>query len=416
MHRLLTRLVPVRSLSRQLLAPLQRFLEIEAASGVLLIAAAALAVAWANSPWWASYSHLWHAPLAQLAPRAPRVPPIPRAGAWLQQHDLLFCVNDGLMTLFFLVVGLELHRELEEGTLARLRVATLPVAAALGGVAMPALVYVLISPQARGGWAVPTATDIAFALAVLTLLGRRIPQALRVLLLTLAIADDIAGILIIALFYSSGIRLVGLAIAAAGALAIWLLQRLRVHRLAAQALPALAIWYGMLEAGAHPALAGVILGLMTPVSRRDRQGITSSPCIRLETALHPWVAYLIMPLFALANAGVSLRSLSLSGPVPWQVLLGVMGGLVLGKPLGIMLATLLAVRLRLSVLPDGIRPAHILLLGCLGGVGFTISIFIANLAFSDDTLLQASKLAVLCASALAALIALTMGSLIRDPR
>jgi NhaA family Na+:H+ antiporter len=404
MNRRLTSPVPVLPLTRQLFAPILRFLAIEAGSGVLLIGAAALALAWANSPWAASYTRLWHAHVG--------------AGLPLLQHDVLFWVNDGLMTLFFLVVGLEIRRELEEGSLADPRIASLPIAAALAGVAAPAVLYLLLvggDPVARHGWAVATATDIAFAAAILSLLGNSVPRALRMLLLTLAISDDIAGILIIAIVYSSGIRLLGLLIAAGGVLAVLLLQRLGTRSMAAYALPALFVWYGMLEAGVQPAISGAILGLMTPVVQIHPDGNTA-PCSRLETALHPWVAYLIMPVFALANAGVSVDSQSLAGDQPWRIALGIVGGLVLGKPLGIILATILAVRWRLSALPDEIRPRHILLLGCLGGVGFTISIFIATLAFTSDPLLKASKLAVLAASAVSATIGLAVGRLTRQAR
>jgi NhaA family Na+:H+ antiporter len=258
-------------------------------------------------------------------------------------------------------------------------------------------------PAARPGWAVPIATDIAFAVGILSLVGRRVPPALRTLLLTLAIIDDIAAILVIAFFYSSGIAVTGILIAACGALTALGLQRLGVRRALAYVLPGWLVWFGLLRAGIHPTLAGVVLALLMPV--------TSSRPYGPLTALHPWVAYVIMPLFALANAGVSFKGLAISTGVPLTVGSGIIMGLVLGKPVGIVLATRVAVRLGLCALPEKVEWRHIVLLGCLGGIGFTLSIFIANLAFRDPVLLETSKLAVLIASALAATVGLVMGRL-----
>jgi NhaA family Na+:H+ antiporter len=291
-------------------------------------------------------------------------------------------------------------------------VATLPVVAALGGVAAPALIYLLCNgtaPTLRG-WAIPTATDIAFALGVLSLL-KGIPPGLRLLLLTLAIVDDVVAILIIASFYSDGLALAGLGVAAAGVALVLLLQRLAVSRAPAYVLPGALVWLGMLRMGIHPTLAGVVLGLLTPATvvfgRPQRPGAQSAgeaPAIRVAATLHPWVAFGIMPLFALANAGITLHDLSFAGGATRGIALGIIGGLVLGKPLGIVLTTLAAVRSSLCALPEGVRWRHVVLLGCLGGIGFTMSIFIADLAFEGTPLLDAAKFAVLLASALAAAV------------
>jgi len=386
-----------------------RFISVEAMSGVVLLAAAAIALGWANSPWASAYEALWHLKLGL------------GAAEFLPARDLHFWVNDGLMSIFFLVVGLEIRREMHEGALSDPRVATLPIVAAAGGVVVPALLYVLINtdPAARRGWAIPTATDIAFAVGVLSLIGKEVPPALRMLLLTLAIIDDIAAILVIAFFYSSGIAVGGLLIVAAGVLGVLLLQWLGVQAAVAYVLPGAVVWFGMLRAGLHPALAGVLLGLLTPAgsafggAQRDpgTRRAVQSPVARVEEMLHPWVAFGIMPLFALANAGVSLQGLDLSAAAPLAVGAGIVSGLVLGKPIGIVLASIVAVRLRLCALPEGVRWSHLVLIGLLGGIGFTMSIFIANLAFDDPGLLAAAKFAVLVASVLAATLGLLLGRL-----
>lgn len=404
MDRRLSVPLSLQTLSRQLLAPVLQFLHVEAASGILLLMATLAGLIWANWPGSESYVHLWHHAL-------------PGVG----EHDVLFLVNEGLMTGFFLLVGLEIRRELHEGALADVRVATLPLLAALGGVTAPALLYLLIASTEARGWAVPTATDIAFAVGVLSLLGKGLPPMLRVLLLTLAIADDIAAILIIAFFYSGHIALTGLAIAATGMGLLWLLQRIGAG-VGIGLLMGVVIWYGMLVAGVHPTLAGVILGLMTPVTASSHTWLTGlwerlgwktgassePPCHRLEHRLHPWVSYGILPLFALANAGVSLQGLSWTG-LPLQVAGGIVAGLVLGKPLGIILASLLATRLGVTKLPPGVQVPHLVLLGNLGGIGFTMAMFLCNLAFNDAALLRTAKVAVLVASAVSAALALLGG-------
>jgi Na+:H+ antiporter, NhaA family len=379
--------------ARRFLEPLERFLHVEAASGIVLLIAAAAALIWANSPWGASYEHFWHLPLTL------------GVGASVSSQSLHFWINDGLMTIFFLVVGLEIRREMHEGALASVRQAALPLIAALGGVLMPAIIYFALNhqdPALRDGWAVPTATDIAFAVGVLALLGRRVPPELRILLLALAIIDDIAAIVIIALFYSTGVAVSGLAIAGAGILLVFAFQFLGLRSAWLYIVPGTVVWLGMLQANVHPAIGGVILGLLTPVTHRYATSDQVSPAARVQTALHPWVAYLIMPLFALANAGVSLAGLSFDTPAFAAIVAGVTGGLVLGKPIGIALATAIGVRLGWCVLPAGIGAGAIAVLGCLAGIGFTMAIFIANLAFEDAGMLAAAKFAVLIASVLAA--------------
>jgi NhaA family Na+:H+ antiporter len=383
-----------------------RFISVEAVSGIVLLIAAALALLWANSPWAASYVALWHLPLSFGIAR------------YLPAHDLHFWVNDGLMTVFFLVVGLEIRREMHDGSLSDPRVATLPIIAAVGGVLVPALVYVAInhSPDTRAGWAIPTATDIAFAVGILSLCGKGVPSALRMLLLTLAIIDDIAAILVIAFFYSSGIDYTGLVIVAAAVALVVLMQRLGIRSPLFYVLPGALAWFGMLRAGMHPTLAGVILGLLTPATanfgrHRCVDPTALAPVQQVESWLHPWVAYGIMPLFALANAGVSLGGVNLAAGKPLSVAAGIVAGLVLGKPVGIVLAALVAVSLKLCTLPEGVSWRHMVVLGLLGGIGFTMAIFISNLAFEGSALLASAKFAVLVASGAAAALGLILGRL-----
>lgn len=418
--------------------PIDAFLDIEAAGGIVLLVAAALALTWANSPLAASYDALWHTPIGLSL------------GSWTFTRDVHFWINDGLMTFFFLLVGLEVKREIVVGALASWRRAALPIAAALGGMVVPAVVYVALnrSGPAAQGWGVPMATDIAFAVGVLTLLGRRVPSSLRILLLALAIIDDIGAILVIALFYSSGIKAGGLAVAAVGGLVLWFFVRAGVRPAFGRLfLPLVIIWAGLYAAGIHPTLAGVIVGLAVPVrpwvgadgflamadrviaafqdrvrSRASDHDLLEplaelafakreaiSPAVRLEHALHPWVAWFIMPVFALANAGVALGGMSLSRPDDFAAFAGVTLGLLVGKPLGVLLLSWLAVRVGLCTLPVGVRWSGILIVGLVAGIGFTMAIFIAELAFTSDELLAVAKLGVLVATGVAAAGALGLG-------
>jgi Na+:H+ antiporter, NhaA family len=391
------------SLLRRILISVESFLGVETAGSTVLLLAAAIGLLWANLSGH-TYEALWQASL-----------PADFAGLrfaltdFIATRPLRFWINDCLMSAFFLVVGLELRHEMRYGALSDARIATLPILAALAGVLVPALIFLLLNadPVLRRGWPVPTATDIAFAVGILSRIGKGIPSALRPLLLTLAIVDDVIAIFIIATAYSRGIELGGLALAGVGVLAVWLIQLLKVRHASAYLLPAVLLWFGMLRAGVHPTLAGVVLGMMAPATAASNH---------LLRKLHPWVAYAIMPLFALANAGVSVQGFSFSTGALVTLESGIVLGLVLGKPLGIVLATTLAVRSGICDLPAGIRWRHLVLLGCLGGIGFTMSIFIANLAFPQPELLRAAKCAVVMASTTAALVSFTVGRWIRDTR
>jgi NhaA family Na+:H+ antiporter len=387
-----------RRLAERILRPLERFLHVEASSGIVLLGAALVALVWANSPGAASYDALWHSPITF------------GFGRFTSSQSLHFWINDGLMTVFFFVVGLEIRRELHDGELSDLKRGTLPIAAALGGMIAPALIYLAFnagSEQLRNGWGVPMATDIAFAVGVLALLGRRVPPALRVLLLALAIIDDIGAILVIAFFYSAGVSFVGLLVAGGGVLVILLFQRLGIRRPIFYLLPGAVVWLGMLEAHVHPTIAGVLIGLLTP-TRAWTGKEESPPVATIQAGLHPWVAYGIMPLFALANAGVSFGGLD-PGKAGFATLsTGVVLGLVVGKPLGIVLVSLAMVKLRVCALPKGASWLGVLVVGCVAGIGFTMAIFIAGLAFSDGSHLATAKLAILLSSAIAAAVGLRL--------
>lgn len=434
---------PAHLVAERVFNALERFMHIEAVSGIVLLIAAAAALIWANSPGGESYEHFWHTPVTF------------GFGSYVISQSLHFWVNDGLMTIFFLVVGLEIRREIYEGALASWRSASLPLIAALGGVVAPAVIFVALNTDelVRHGWAIPTATDIAFAVGVLALLGRWIPPAVRIVLLALAVIDDIAAILIIALFYSDGLNLVGFLIAIAGIVSVLGLHHLGIGVAPAYIVPGIIVWVGFYEAGIHPSIGGVLLGLLTPVvpfvrrerpaeiisraldefSARMRPGAHADiralvepairikraqreilpPVVRVQAALHPYVAFGIMPLFALANAGVALGQLDFAHANAYGVIFGVGAGLVLGKPLGIVLASWLAVRAGLCQLPAGANWRGMTLIGCLGGIGFTMSIFIATLAFANsDVMLNAAKLGVLCGSATAAIVGLLVGKLL----
>jgi len=392
------------ALARRVLAPVERFLHVEAASGIVLVVAAVVALVWANSPWADSYAALWHTPLGF------------HLGGWSFERDLHFWINDGLMAVFFFVVGLEIRREAHRGVLSDLRRAALPLAAAIGGMLVPAALFLALNAgrPSAGGWGVPMATDIAFAVGVLALLGRRVPPALRVMLLALAVIDDLGAILVIAFFYTASLDPMGLAVAAAGLAVIVIMRGLGVRRAFAYLLPALVVWAGIYQLGVHPTLAGVILGLMTPVVAYDEGGEPISPAERLQYAFHGWVAFAIMPLFALANAGVPLGEAGLDADtVP--AALGVILGLALGKPIGVMVVSWACVRMGLAVLPAGIGWRHVLVVGMVAGIGFTMALFIAGLAFPAGRLLEATKLAILVASAVAAVAGLLIGRALLRP-
>ena len=413
----------------RLIRPFQEFAAREASGGVLLLLATLTALAWVNSPWAPSYFALWHT-TATIG-----------AGASGLSHDLHFWVNDGLMALFFFVVGLEIKRELLLGELASMRQAALPIVAAIGGVAVPALLYSALNWSGEGapGWGVPMATDIAFVMGVMALLGPRVPMSLKVFLMALAIVDDIAAVAVIALFYTAHIAWGALGMAAICVAALLLVNRLAVRHPLPYALLGLGLWAAILQSGIHATIAGVLLAMSIPaaqnstpisfyrgraildrleriihsktlVMREEQQAAiqtlersveqVQSPLLRWEHGLHPWVTFLVMPLFALANAGIVFHgnvSASLLQPIP----LGVVLGLFLGKPIGITFASWMAVRLRLGTLPDGISWRQLHAASWLGGIGFTMSIFVAGLAFRDEAPLNLAKLGIFTASLLA---------------
>ena len=396
----------------RLVAPLVRFFQIESSGGLVLLAFTLAALLLANMPFAADFEKLWQAPLSI------------GIGTFMLQKPLLFWVNDGLMTLFFFVVGLEIKREIVAGELADPRKALLPVVAALGGMIVPAALYALClgGREGRQGWGVPMATDIAFVVGFLTLLGPRVPTGLKVLLLTLAIADDIGAVLVIAVAYSSDLNIAPLAGAVLGFGLIAGLRWLGVRWLLAYTVIGVGIWLLFLRSHVHPTVAGVLLGLLTPahpvLGRRVLLDVVSvlfaqlrgiqkgtpaatqeveSPAEQVMTALHPWVAFVIMPLFALANAGVKVELSALASPVAIAVTLG----LVLGKPIGIVLFSWASVALGWARLPEGVSWKVMAGAGCLGGIGFTMSLFIAGLAFTGR-LLEEAKIGILTGSTVAA--------------
>lgn len=428
---------PARQFAARALAPVEKFLAIEAASGILLLASAAFALVWANSSWRDSYAAVWHTPFGV------------RLGPLAFERDLHFWVNDGIMTIFFFVVGLEIRREIHRGELSELRRAALPLAAAIGGMLVPAGIFAVLNHGRESivGWGIPMATDIAFAVGVLTLLGKRVPAALRILLLALAVIDDVGAILVIAIFYSSGLEPIGFVTLGVGLAAIVVMQKLGVRSSWAYVLPAAVAWAGAYAAGIHPTLAGVVIGLMTPVRawldrdvfveqadatvaavrqehHDDERALLShldhlnlarreaiSPVERVQHALHGWVAFGAMPLFAIANAGVSLGDAAFAGESA-LVLLGVGVGLVVGKPLGIVSFSWLATRVGLAALPRGVSWPQLAIVGVVAGIGFTMSIFIAALAFPKGVNLETSKVAILIGSGVAAVLAYGLGRVI----
>ena len=385
----------LRTLSRARRA-LGEFFRLEAAGGIVLIVAAALALGIANSP------------LAEIYARFLDLPVQVRVGELEIHKPLLLWINDGLMAVFFLLVALEIKRETLSGQLAGREQLLLPLACASAGVAVPALLFTVFNHgdgPAMRGWAVPTATDIAFALGVLALLGPRVPVGMKLLLSTIAVVDDLIAILIIALFYSHGLSLVALAWAAAALAAMWLLNRRGVTALAPYLLLGIVLWVCVLKSGVHATLAGVATGLMIPHVDRGNtipDETEHSPLEHLEHALHPWVAYAILPVFAFANAGLALGGLSaeaLRAALP----VGIFAGLVLGKPIGIVGAALVLRALGVRF-PQGMDLRAMLGLGVLCGIGFTMSLFIASLAWQDALRYDEAVLGVLAASVASALV------------
>ncbi|WP_236700540.1 Na+/H+ antiporter NhaA [Allosalinactinospora lopnorensis] len=411
-----------RSLARFVGRPVAAFLRVEAAGGIVLLMAAVVALAWANSPWSASYEALWTTDVAL------------RIGSWELAQEAREWVNDGLMVLFFLAVGLEIKYELVSGELRDPRSAAVPIVAALGGMVVPAALYAALNTGGEGsaGWGIPMATDIAFALGVVALLGRRIPAPARVFLLTLAIVDDIGAVAVIGIFYTEDLSLAWLGAAVAGVAAIVVLRRLRVWSLYPYLLAGGFLWLATELSGVHATIAGVVLGLLAPAKplldeeRARRYARESAPeqfdaadvrryrfllgesvpvAERLEYFLHPWSSFVVLPVFALANAGIDLSAEVLGDAAASAVTAGVLLGLVVGKPLGILSASWLTVRLGLGQLPSSMTWGVLSGLAMLGGIGFTVSLFIAGLAFPPGSLPEAdAKVGILAASCLAALL------------
>ncbi|GFM51166.1 Na(+)/H(+) antiporter NhaA [Pseudomonas cichorii] len=370
-----------------------RFFQLEAAGGLLLIAAAALALIINNSP------------LSWLYNEFLNIPVVAQIGAIKIAKPLLLWINDGLMALFFLVIGLEVKREVLEGQLSRPSQVVLPGAAAIGGMVVPALIYYVLNkdnPAALGGWAIPMATDIAFALGVLALLGKRVPVSLKLFLMTLAIIDDLGAIVVIALFYSGELSSLSLMLAGASILALIVMNRLGVAKLGPYLLVGLVLWVCVLKSGVHATLAGVVLAFCIPLRIKASK---ASPLLSLEHGLHPWVAYGILPLFAFANAGVSLAGVTLDNfthPVP----MGIAAGLLIGKTLGVFGLTWLAIQTGLAKLPNEANWGQVLGVSILCGIGFTMSLFVGSLAFEAGASDYAGedRMGILTGSILSALI------------
>ena len=412
------------SLAKFVARPVLRFVDREVAGGILLLVATAVALIWVNIGWDDSYNDFWHTEI-ELA-----------VGTWHLPHmSVGHFVNDGFMALFFFVVGLEIKRELVTGDLRSARAAALPVIGAMGGMVVPALFYVMLntSGEASRGWGIPMATDIAFAIGIVALLGSRVSPKIKLFLLTLAIVDDIGAIAVIAIFYSSDLNTGWLITASVGLIAVWILQRVRVWAIPVYAVLGVFIWYATLESGVHATIAGVALGLLTParplLNKRDAQQIVdalpsdanvaevryasflaqeSVPLTeRLENMLHPFTAFMIIPIFALANAGIKLSGDTISDAATSSVTLGIMLGLIVGKPLGITLFAWVATRFGLT-LPEGVSWPQFVGMGFAAGIGFTVAIFVAGLAFESKGITDLAKIGILVASLIAAVAALLL--------
>ena len=408
--------------------PIQTFIHTEEISAIVLLAAAAAALGWVNSPWSDSYFSFWHTAISF------------DIHVFAISEDLRHLVNEGLMAVFFFVVGLEIKRELLHGELSSFRKAALPVVAAVGGMATPALIFLLVnrSGENAAGWGVPMATDIAFAIGVLALLGKRVPAELRVFLLGLAVVDDLGAIAVIATFYTESIHWTNLGLGVALFVVIAGCIRIGVRSLGFYLIMCVLMWQFFLTSGIHATLAGVLVAAIVPsepyLHRRDYaaavesllhefrlakanndeekaqaiveqieklSGGTEGPMERLESIVHPWVSFVVLPLFALANAGIVLTSDTLSEAVASSVTLGIAAGLLLGNPVGILSMTWVAVRLGIGQLPSGVTWRHVLGVGILAGIGFTVAIFVSGIAFHDPALVDQAKMGVFGASLLA---------------
>jgi NhaA family Na+:H+ antiporter len=420
-----------RPVPRRIVQPMQQFMHLEISGGLVLLAATAVALIWANTAT-GGYEAFWSREITVAV------------GDWSLTKGLGYVVNDGLMALFFLVVGLEVKREIAVGELSTRQAALLPAFAAVGGMVMPAAIFLLVTaggPEA-GGWGIPMATDVAFALGALAALGRRVPVALMAFLLGVAVIDDIGAILVVALFYSSGIDAGWLALAVGGLAAMFVLQRSGIRHLGPYVVLGLVVWFATFQSGVHATIAGVAIGLLTPVRPFQDPGAVAaearimaddlgrsgsgdseagrwmrlswlareavSPLTRVEHGLHQWSSFVVLPIFALANAGIVLDRESLQAAIETPVAAAVALGLVAGKIIGLSAGVALAVRLGVSSLPRGVGWLHVLGVGALAGIGFTVSLFITELAYDSQAIIDAAKIGVLAGSILAAAIGIAL--------
>jgi len=418
----------------KILRPFQVFLHAEASGGILLLICTVIALVWANTPFAESYFHLWHTNISI------------QIGDFVLSHSLHHWINDGLMAIFFFVVGLEIKREFLVGELSSAQKAALPVAGALGGMIFPALIYTLFNFGTEGssGWGIPMATDIAFVIGILALLGPKVPIGLKIFLIALAIADDIGAVLVIAIFYTSDISFLSLLIGAGFIVLLIAANLLGIKNLLIYTILGFGLWLAFLYSGVHATVAGVLLAFTIPATSRinskefmeegeklirdfDLAGEevestftneerliaaqaletnvkkVMTPLSRFESGLHPWVSFFIMPLFALANAGVSLQG-DLIEAITNQISTGIILGLFLGKQSGIFICSWLAIKLKIAAKPEGVSWSKIYAAGILAGIGFTMSLFIANLAFTEQSLLDISKVGILSASLISGII------------
>lgn len=429
--------------AKKILSPIEKFLALEASSGILLILASALAVIMANTGMHHFYHDLLHFPINLTL------------GSLELKGTLHHWVNDALMVIFFFVVGLEIKREMIMGELSTPRKAALPLFAALGGMVVPAGIYAFLNMSgaegtALNGWGIPMATDIAFAVGIITLLGKRVPFSLKIFLLALAIVDDLGAVFVIAAFYTNEISTFALGIAALGCMSMLFINYIGIRSVLAYVLLGVVVWLGFFESGVHATIAGVVIGFLTPskaqfmgdqfgkkvhelttmalekinyhsndlatktaLEYKDRKTILTlrktvyeglSPLDRLIDQLHPWVSFFIMPIFAFFNAGVVVSTDALSSFFVSPVSMGIMLGLLLGKPIGIVLFSWLATLLNLGSLPTGVKWSNVIGLGFLGGIGFTMSLFVTNLAISEPLMADLAKMGILSASIMASLI------------
>ncbi|RME16692.1 MAG: Na+/H+ antiporter NhaA [Bdellovibrio sp.] len=422
---------------KKLLYPIEKFMELETSGGVLLLIVTFVAMSWANSPWKESYKHLIHLPITI------------GIGSLRLSHSLHFWVNDALMVIFFFVVGLEIKRELLIGELSSPKKAALPIFAAIGGMIVPALIYHAFNANGPGvhGWGIPMATDIAFAVGVITLLGTRVPFSLKVFLLALAIVDDLGAVLVIAFFYTETIIPEALGFAAFGLMAMFMMRYAGIRKHLPYIITGIFVWFCIFKSGVHATVSGVLIGLLTPLTplypfkelsekisttasllaeelRRLPENTPSlnspskslltklyhysieaqNPLDRSIKVLHPWVTFFIMPLFALVNAGVDLSEVSLNSIMSSPISIGVFLGLLLGKPIGVLLASFISVKAKIASLPQNVNWTQMSALGFLAGIGFTMALFISNLALKTPHLEAFSKIGILLASLLASIV------------